>query len=443
MKANVSRRLASGCILTLAVLAAAPVATTSAAPILTIESPVSGSYTQEPRPTIRGSTSEPASPVKVKLESGGQLVADPITVSQPESGRWEATLSASLAPGIYTAIAAQGESLAASTFTLVGPPVVTIEPVPSPSPDETPALSGRAGDQPWDAAQVTLKIYAGAVPSGILVDGPLHVPTSGGAWSAGPVPLLPEGEYTAIAAQDYHGERPALSEPVTFVVERQQHPPASTPPAASLTWIPVHPLVGETVSLVSTSLGGSSPIVSYAWDPEGTGPFVGAGAVFTTKFARPGPHQVRLLVTDSSGASALAQATIAVGAQHGTLMQPFPIVRIAGAVTASGARLRLLSVQAPPGARVTIRCRGRHCATNAIVRVVRATATSARTGMSLVTFPRFEVSLRAGTVLQIVVTRGTDIGKYTSFAIRSGQLPVRNDACIDPSGKRPRPCPTS
>lgn len=219
--------------------------------------------------------------------------------------------------------------------------------------------------------------------------------------------------------------------------------PTPTGPKASLTWIPASPVVGEPVSLVSTSLGGSSAIVSYAWDPTGSGAFLAGGPVFATSFASPGPHAVRLLVTDASGLTAVAGATINVKPARAALMQPFPIVRIAGSVTPHGATIRLLSVLAPPGARVTVRCRGRHCAVRGQSRVVGLTAASEKTGMSLINLHAFERQMRAGTLLQIVVTRGSDIGKYTSFLIRAGHLPVRDDACVEPTSPRPMACPTS
>ena len=34
------------------------------------------------------------------------------------------------------------------------------------------------------------------------------------------------------------------------------------------------------------------------------------------------------------------------------------------------------------------------------------------------------------------------IGAYTSFAVRRGKLPVRSDACLDPAGVKPIPCPS-
>src|SRR3954469_23262411 len=67
------------------------------------------------------------------------------------------------------------------------------------------------------------------------------------------------------------------------------------------------------------------------------------------------------------------------------MLRPFPVVRIRGALTADGARVSLLSVRGPKGARVTVVCRGRDCPVRRFgpVDVVRR-------------LHRFERKLRAG-----------------------------------------------
>ena len=71
---------------------------------------------------------------------------------------------------------------------------------------------------------------------------------------------------------------------------------------------------------------------------------------------------MRLLVTNADGLSSVATETIDVVGPTASLMQPFPVVRIAGTETVSGVKLRLLKVQqTPAGARITVRCKGRGC----------------------------------------------------------------------------------
>jgi hypothetical protein len=210
---------------------------------------------------------------------------------------------------------------------------------------------------------------------------------------------------------------------------------------ASFTWLPATPTVGQSVSFVSKSTDVSSPITGFGWDMAGNGPFVPGGPLMTATFATAGTHTVRLQVSDALGQSSTVAEAVVVAPRTLTLMQPFPIVRIAGVETARGARIKLLSVQAPPAAKVAVTCRGRGCKTKAETRVVTA-STKRRPGAVMLAFPRFQRALGAGAVLQIRVTRSGEIGKYTSFTIRRGKLPVRVDACLRPTSTRSIPCPS-
>jgi hypothetical protein len=119
------------------------------------------------------------------------------------------------------------------------------------------------------------------------------------------------------------------------------------------------------------------------------------------------------------------------GAAAPRLMNPFPIVRIRGRLTADGARVTLLTVRAPRGARIAVKCAGDHCPRRrvAVVAVV-------------VHLRPYERVLRAGTRLEIRVTRRSSIGKYTRLVIREGQAPLRRDRCLMPGSSRPVACPS-
>ena len=149
---------------------------------------------------------------------------------------------------------------------------------------------------------------------------------------------------------------------------------------------------------------------------------------------------VRLLVTDANGFSGMATQTISVVTPRVLLMQPFPVVRIAGTETRSGVRVRLLRVQqTPAGAKVTIRCRGRGCPTKS----QRRFAVGNARGVAPVDFRTFQRVLRAGVTLEILVSKPGAIGKYTRFTIRRHKFPLRVDMCLDPSGVKPLACPPS
>jgi hypothetical protein len=110
---------------------------------------------------------------------------------------------------------------------------------------------------------------------------------------------------------------------------------------------------------------------------------------------------------------------------------PFPVVRIKGELTATGARVTLLSVRAPRDARIDVSCTGRDCP----VRAYKAPAGKQR-------LSKFERELRAGTRLEIRVSKPGYIGKYTSILIRRQAEPKRLDRCLEPGVTRPVKCVT-
>jgi hypothetical protein len=260
--------------------------------------------------------------------------------------------------------------------------------------------------------------------------------------------------YRAIFTNEHAGEKgTATSAPATLIVES---PPPSTqasspvssstatagdPPAASFAWFPPVPHTGEPVSLASNSTAASSAITAFAWDLEGGGIFAAGGPVMTTSFSTTGKHVVQLRVTNAEGLSNVVAETIPVAAPLAVLLQPFPIVRIAGFDTSFGVELRLLTAQAPVGARVTLICRGRGCPVKQEVRVVASSRSKA--GVVLLAFRRFERALRAGIVLEIRIWKPGQVGKYTSFTIRRHRLPLRVDTCLDPTSSKPIACPSS
>jgi len=270
----------------------------------------------------------------------------------------------------------------------------------------------------------------------------LGVQASGEGWAATLGGLGP-GTYTAQATQRDQAGNTGSSAPVTFTLAE---PPAAPPPVASFKWFPQTPRTDESVSLVSSSTDPASPITGFEWALSSNGAFVAGKPVLTTSFATPGGHVVRLRVTDAAGRSSIATQTVPVIARRRILMQPFPIVRIAGSVTPRGARLRLLTVQAPLGARVTVACRGPGCKTKSVSRLATVSSKGKNNrpaGAVLLSFHRFERQLGAGAILKVLVSKPGEIGKYTSFVIRRHKLPVRKDACLATPRSKPMPCPTS
>jgi hypothetical protein len=179
--------------------------------------------------------------------------------------------------------------------------------------------------------------------------------------------------------------------------------------------------------------------VSQLWDLDGDGAFDdGAGAVAAHVYPGAGAFGVRLLVTDSDRAEVLAERVVEIRPRPTAFLSPFPVVRLAGSQTATGAWIRRLTVQVPPGSRVEVRCRGRGCKRRRQTRLAPA-GPAAR--LRVLRFRRFERRLGARAVLEIFVTKPGTVGKYTRYLIRKGAPPRRTDRCLPPGAKRPSRCP--
>jgi hypothetical protein len=111
------------------------------------------------------------------------------------------------------------------------------------------------------------------------------------------------------------------------------------------------------------------------------------------------------------------------------MLRPFPVIRIKGWVTERGARITLITVRAPRGARIAVACRGRSCPVPGLARTA-----------ALSRVRPFERALDAGTRLRFTVTRPGAIGKWTEIVIRRGAPPRRRDGCLNSDTMRKRQC---
>jgi PKD repeat protein len=205
------------------------------------------------------------------------------------------------------------------------------------------------------------------------------------------------------------------------------------PPVASFNYFPAAPVAGEPVTLTSSSADPDGPILSLAWSLDGDGQFDDGDASSTTRvWPKPGVYPVALSVADKDGAVSVASGEVRIFSPEATLLSPFPVVRLVGQLTRTGVQIKSLTVKAPHGARVAIRCRGSGCP-------YRRAATRSD---GMVRFRRMQRSLRAGTVLEISVTERGKIGKYTRFRLRRGTRPARVDRCLMPGVARPVGCPS-
>jgi PKD domain-containing protein len=210
-------------------------------------------------------------------------------------------------------------------------------------------------------------------------------------------------------------------------------------PVASYTFSPAAPLVNDPVTFTAVASDTDGTIAELVWDLNGDGVYDnGAGPTALRSFSAAGAYVVGLRATDNEGVVSFYSQTLAVAAPSipaaavppWTLLSPFPVVRIAGRVSRRGVRLSLLSVEAPPGSSVQVRCKGRTCP-------FRRSARAA----GVVRLRRLEKALRAGVVIRIYVTSSSAIGKYTSFKIRKRRAPLRADGCLAPDSLKRIPCP--
>ena len=377
-------------------------------------------------------------------------------VPGPLSGsRWTTgPVEPALPDGVYIVQAEQTDSTALSETGVSSPvefavdasaPQVTLASPAngSSSSSSSQPLSGAAGTDEGDLPGITVDLYHGSSLTGQPPLQSVGVQASGGSWSAVFGGLTP-GTYTAQAEQRDDVGNIGRSEPVTFTVLATPIVPAAAPPpppVAAFKWAPAAPRTNEPVTLASSSTDGGSAIKSFAWALTGNGVFTQGESVVTTSFATAGSHVIQLRVTDALGRSSTVAETIPVVSAPLPLMQPFPVVRMAGSFGAAGAKISLLAALAPLGAQIKVTCRGKGCPTKS-QGFVATTGTKSKSGTVQITFRRFERFLRGGVVLEVWISKPGQIGKFTRFVIHRGKSPTRVDQCLNPAGTTPMVCPS-
>jgi YD repeat-containing protein len=247
---------------------------------------------------------------------------------------------------------------------------------------------------------------------------------------------------------------------------------------ASFTYAPEAPLSGDVVDFRSTSsaTGADNEIVGHRWDLDGNGTYEtdsGPGTAASSSYAS-GRFTVMLEVKDRLGNIGLAARELAVAdrlvpapfesfpvaplpseppapmrssvasppKQAPSLIQPFPTVRLKGAPRARGIFVRRLTVQAPAGSAISVRCRGGRCPTEQLNRLATRSRPLSRKGLAVVRFRPFERRLLAvGAKIEVFITKPGSIGKYARFKVRKAKPPARVDGCLMPGAEHPAPCP--
>jgi hypothetical protein len=187
----------------------------------------------------------------------------------------------------------------------------------------------------------------------------------------------------------------------------------------------------------STSRDPDGVITGYRWDLDGDGSFetdTGPRPTVSRSYPRATTVAVRLRVIDDDGIT--NEGVGALGSRRLTIVSrrinAATILRFTR--TRSGIRVRSLVARGvPSGARVELRCRrGKHTACRPQVRraAVRAARTLGFAGLR-------QRRLRAGTVLEIRITKPDHVGRYIRYTI--GRAGVRKaERCLEPSSRIPR-----
>jgi PKD repeat protein len=205
--------------------------------------------------------------------------------------------------------------------------------------------------------------------------------------------------------------------------------PGNAVPVVAFAFSPRSPRIGDSVEFISSTTDPEGDLREQAWDLDGDGEFDDArGDEVVYTFATAGAKVVRQRATDGAGGTAIAERTLTVlpapKAKPGFL-SPAPVVTLSGEIMSRGMRVTSLTVRAPRGALVVVKCRGKGCGVDRRRKRVK------RNTVGFKTYQRF---LRAGTKLEIFVRKPGTIGDFTRYTIRAGKFPVRTDRCL-PAGK--------
>lgn len=287
----------------------------TAAPVVTQTAPADGLVTQDGTPTVAGTVSESGGSVRVRVYSGtvatGSLVQTRTTTA---SGTAYSTQLTALTDGVYTIRSEQDDAVgntglsAPATIRVdstAPAPAVTAPTAGTSTADNTPDITGTAGNATGDASTVSVLIQQGGSTVQTLS------PTRSGTAFTTTASTLPDGSYTAVATQADDAGNSGSSTPVAFVVDTVAPAPTLTSPAQGSTTADSTPDIGG-VAGTGTGDGGNVTLRIYSGTaatgtpvdtlvaPVGGG---GAYAIAPTTALPEGQYAVQGTQTDAAGNS--------------------------------------------------------------------------------------------------------------------------------------------
>lgn len=146
--------------------------------------------------------------------------------------------------------------------------------------------------------------------------------------------------------------------------------------------------------------------------------------------AQPTPDVVPTAQPDPGAAPAAGDVLGASDTKQAKMLKPYPVVRISGRLTTGGANIQLLSVKAPKGTKIAVKCSGKGCPRKSVASATKVVRISA-----------FQRVLPAGIKLRITISKPGYISKVTTISIRKGKAPLRSDECQMPGAKKLIRCP--
>ena len=111
-------------------------------------------------------------------------------------------------------------------------------------------------------------------------------------------------------------------------------------------------------------------------------------------------------------------------------IKPKPVVRISGRTTVAGTRITRFTVKAPKGATTKLACSKGTCP------VHKQTIKGGHTSH----LAKFERTLKAGTRIQLTISRKGYVSEITIITIRSKRAPARSDSCLLPGRTKRQKC---
>jgi PKD repeat protein len=201
----------------------------------------------------------------------------------------------------------------------------------------------------------------------------------------------------------------------------------NAPPQAGFTVSPASGIVGQTVTLASTSADPDGPLIRQDWDLDNDGQYDDANAaVVSATFKQARTYMIKLRVTDSKGATDTETKSVVVK------RAPLKELKFRLQLQSQHARIRILRVTATKGARVKVRCSGKPCPKS---------ASRLSKGRPL-RFKKFERRYRPGTKLTITTSKSGYLTEQRTIRIRRGKTPKQRLTCLPPGAKHGRRCPT-